>query len=193
VIALSMLIALTMWVGLGVIIWRWIYRRARLSRVTSVALGGLFFAAWMIGPILDEWLGSREFERLCLELPDTVFHGPISIGPGPFFDEAGAPRWKTDEQFAAIKREAGTWEKMIGTQRQIDGVTVRPMPITRSKTVYFGWSDKRPIVETFHLASPGGWLRRVTGWSDQSSYRCSSRGGFPDDRSMIRFAERNSQ
>lgn len=101
-IALVILLALGLWVGLGVWIWKHVLRRV-LADPVLLLLGTLLFAAvWLLAPWADEYLGQKEFARLCAAMPDTQFLGPVSVGEGPFFDAQGRPKWATRQEFDAI-------------------------------------------------------------------------------------------
>ena len=77
-IALVILLALGLWVGLGVWIWKHVLRRV-LADPVLLLLGTLLFAAvWLLAPWADEYLGQKEFARLCAAMPDTQFLGPDS-------------------------------------------------------------------------------------------------------------------
>jgi hypothetical protein len=90
--ALIILVVALVWARIGFVLWRWLIRprikSPRALYATTLALAGI----WLVGPVLDEILGAREFAQACREIPEVKFHGPVAIGTGAFFDEHGKPR-----------------------------------------------------------------------------------------------------
>jgi hypothetical protein len=154
-----------------------------LAAVTLIAA-----ALWFVGPVLDEILGARMFKRLCEEMQPIVFYGPVAVGPGGFFDESGNRRWRTVEEFSAIKRSTKEWERLFDVRQQKTSLTRWPVPIFELTTTDFEKSSGGPTVVSRFRGSEGGWIKQVTGWGRLAPYQCPSKGKFRDDETRIVFA-----
>jgi len=178
-----------------VLLWAWIgyllWKRLILQRIRSpykiTFLTALLVGIWFIGPAIDEILGARDFEQVCKEIPEVKFHGPVAVGPGAFFDELGNPKWRNSDEFSAIKRNTDVWEELFDDRQEWTELQKWPIPIFQSHSVYFVRSTGRPSVESYYRMSPGGWIKRVTGWSIQDPYQCPRKGHFPQDEARIAF------
>ncbi|HEX8011977.1 MAG TPA: hypothetical protein VF814_13740 [Casimicrobiaceae bacterium] len=188
--ALIILVVVILWAGLGFVLWKSLVRPHVRSRwvlvVTTLALAGI----WFIGPILDEILGAREFERACKEMREIKFYGPVPVGPGAFFDEQGNPRWKNVEEFSAIKRNTKAWYDLFDVREESTKLQTWPVPIFESRSTDFVKSSGQLVVESTYRASPGGWIKRATGWGSHAPYQCPSKGYFPKDQEFIVFKAR---
>jgi len=185
--ALIILAVVILWAGIGFVLWKSLIRPYIRSRwaliVTTLILAGI----WLVGPVLDEILGAREFERLCKEVPEVKFYGPVAIGPGVFFDEQGKPRWKNSDEFSTIKRSTTVWYDLFDERQEWTELRRWPMPIFQGHSVYFVKSTGQPSVESFYRTSPGGWIKRGIDWGVQAPYQCRRTGRFPADEERIVF------
>jgi hypothetical protein len=183
--ALIILVVALVWARIGFVLWRWLIRprikSPRALYATTLALAGI----WLVGPVLDEILGAREFAQACREIPEVKFHGPVAIGTGSFFDEHGKPRWKNDDEFSAIKRNTKDWYQIFDERQEWTQLRRWPMPIFQSRSIYFVKSTGQSSVDSYYRTSPGGWIKRVTGWGMQAPYQCPRRGVFPVDEARI--------
>ncbi len=111
---LIVLVVVGLWAGFG---W-WLWKHFIRPRIASQRLRFLAFlalaSAWFVLPVADEILGARAFERLCAEIPETKFHGPIAVGPGAFFDENGNRKWKNGDEFARIQMQTRGVGSVVG-------------------------------------------------------------------------------
>jgi hypothetical protein len=185
--ALIALAAIVIWAWFGALLWKRLIRPRFKSPVAIAIVTALLACIWLIGPVIDEILGAREFGRACQEMPKVKFHGPVVVGPGAFFDQLGNPRWKNSDEFSAIKRSTKVWDQLFDDRQEWTTLQKWPIPILQSRSVYFQRSTGRVSVESYYRTSPGGWLRRVTGWSVQAPYQCPSKGIFPVDEARIAF------
>jgi len=184
---LIVLIAVAAWAWIGHALWKRIVRpRVKAGPQRAVAL--LVLAViWFVGPVIDEILGAREFERLCTEMPAIIFHGPIPVGPGPFFDEIGRPKWSQKNDILAIKRNSKAWDELFGIRQEVVTISSWPIPIVETRTTDFARDSGKSVVDSFSRSSTGGWLKRVTGWGANAPYQCPSKGVYPNEQQLIVF------
>ncbi len=194
-IALVVIAVVCAWIFVGYLLWKRLIRsRIRLWPLRVVVLPVLA-AVWLIGPVTDEILGAREFEKLCKKMPEIKFHGPVPVGPGAFFEADGTPKWKdrnefgNSNEFSAIKRDTKEWDAIFGTRDEWRLLREWPMPIGESYSLYFDKRTGKPSVETYVRFSPGGWIKRGLGWGFHAPYQCSRKGSFPRDEELIVFAK----
>lgn len=183
--AVIALIVIAAWSWIGFLLWRRLIKPYTHSTILKSCVTLLLAAVWFVGPVLDEILGAREFDQLCREMPPIKFYGPVTVGPGVFFDEQGRPRWQNSDEFSNIRRKTNVWENEIFEKRS-EHKTIRrwPMTITELHTEYFDRSTHSVSLETFARYSNGGWLRSIIGLGD---YQCPSKGWFPPDEARIVF------
>jgi hypothetical protein len=186
-IGLIILIVVAVWAALGYVLWKVFVHRFVRSLWLKIPLTILLAAIWFVGPVLDEILGAREFDRLCAEIPAVKFHGPVAIGPGVLFNEQGNPRWKNADEFSAIKRNTKVFEQLFDQRQERTKLTVWPIPIFEARSTYFARATGQPVVESFHRGSAGGWIKRATGWGSHAPYQCHAKGNFPRDEQLIAF------
>ncbi len=121
------LVVLGLWAGFGWWLWKGFVR----SRLASPLVRGAAFlalaGAWFVLPVADEILGARAFERLCAEIPETKFHGPIAVGPGAFFDENGNRKWKNGDEFARIQIGTSDWNRLWESRTEETRIARWPM------------------------------------------------------------------
>jgi len=196
-IALVILLALGLWVGLGVWIWKHVLRRV-LADPVLLLLGTLLFAAvWLLAPWADEYLGQKEFARLCAAMPDTQFLGPVSVGEGPFFDAQGKPKWATRQEFDAIANGGVVYDPKKGSVTQFDQIFVRneenyriadwPVPVLEQKLTYSYKATGQVVLVSYWRGSPGGWLKRATGWGSHAPYQCGKKTLYPHESAWFKF------
>jgi hypothetical protein len=181
------MIVVAAWAVLGFAIWKRLVRPRIQSSGKLVVVTLALAVIWIVGPILDEILGARSFERACNEMPEVKFHGPLAIGPGAFFDEQGRPRWSNEDAFFAIKRNSKAWYDMFGVREEVIRVRSRPIPIFQSHSVDFAKASGDPIGESYFRISPGGWARRSLALGEYGPYQCPRKGRFPGDPEFIVF------
>ncbi|MBE7418535.1 MAG: hypothetical protein HS128_12460 [Ideonella sp.] len=186
--ALIILVAAALWLGLGYLIWRVTLARrisTGFARSTlAVALAGL----WLFAPWADEWLGAREFKRLCEEMPAVKFYGPVAVGSGLFFDEQGRRRVWTQSEIEAGKspfpkgdtklayeegrRFEEAWTREFERTQRRQSIRSWPIPVLREVTTYVQISTGKVVREDYWLGSPGGWIKRISGWGSHAPYSC---------------------
>lgn len=184
---LLILIVAALWAALGFALWKRLIRLHIRSSGKLIVVSMVLATIWFVGPVLDEILGAKSFERACAEMPGLKFHGPLAIGPGEFFDEQGTPRWTNAEEFSAIKRNSKAWYDLFDDRQEWIELSNWPMPIYQSHSIYFAKSTGMPMVESYHRTSPGGWIKRVLQWGIQAPYQCIGSGQFPADEERIVF------
>jgi hypothetical protein len=190
-IALVVLGVTLLWGFLGVWVW-WRFLNRRLSsplmRISALIL---FMTVWLVAPALDEILGAREFEQLCREMPEKKFYGPVPVGPGPYFDRNGAPKWENDRDFSLIRLDPKgrkAWDEVISwINDDWRLLTHWPMPIGELHTVIVDRRNDKPVAEAYARYSPGGWIKRGLGWGNHAVYQCPSKGQWPHDATWIYF------
>lgn len=185
--AIVILTALATWVVLGYVLWRLLIVRHATSNVSRMALTILFAFVWLIGPFVDEFLGAHEFKRLCDELPPVKFNGPVSVGPGPFYNEDGVPKWKNSDEFSAILRRTNVWSELFETHESRSLISQYPIPVYEYRIKHRVKAEGWISVESASRFSPGGWIKRITGWGTHAPYQCPFKGPFPRDEQRIQF------
>ncbi len=188
-IALTALIVIACWGLLGLGLWRVLVKPRIRSENLTILLGVLLAIVWFVGPVFDEILGARQFDKLCREMPPYKFYGPVAVGSGPFFDGQGRPKWKNGDEFYAIRRDTDVWEKEI-FERRTERRVIRkwPMPIVKTYSILVDRATGNPSYECVSINSKGGWLRKLIGIG---SYQCTCKGQFVHDQEMIFFKTNN--
>ena len=194
---LILLAALGLWLGLGALIWKLVLRRV-LVKPLSLLVGTLLLAAvWLLGPWADEYLGQKEFTRLCAAMPDTQFLGPVSVGEGPFFDAQGRPKWATKDEWRNL-RQGGViyvpkkgnvtrWNQMFAQTEENHRIADWPVPVLEQKITYSYRATGQVVLVSHWRGSPGGWLKRVSGWGSHAPYQCGRKTRYPDESEWIKF------
>lgn len=186
--ALVVLAAVGVWLYLGYLIWRLAVARLIKNGATRAALGVTLAVLWLAAPWVDEWLGAREFKRLCDEMPEVKFYGPVAVGPGPFYNEDGSPKWQTKQQFYEISHPL--WGTLFSDKEQLD--KVRSLPVTVfERRIVRRYQPTGQVVEVFiERLSPGGWIKRATGWASHAPYQCPWKSYVVrEDRDYITFSK----
>lgn len=181
------LVVLGVWAGFGWWLWKG-FVRSRLA--SPLARGVAFLAlagAWFVLPVADEILGARAFERLCAEIPETKFHGPIAVGPGAFFDENGNRKWKNGDEFARIQIQTSEWDELSTWRTEEMRIARWPMIVFQAHSFRIENATGRVISESYLRVSAGGWLRRHIGRGQLGGYQCDSPGRLPSYEDSIRF------
>lgn len=179
-------------IGLWAVVGRWVWRdfvRRHVPEQRARAAGIAFAVAWYVVPVGDEILGAYHFKHLCAEIPPTRYYGPIAVGPGAFFDEQGNPRWKTADEFFAIRRKSNDWDRIWDRRTERTVIARWPMKVIQTRNVYHDKSTGRLVIESYYRGSVGGLLKRFVGGGFTSGYSCYSKGVFPKDEQTIVFAE----
>jgi hypothetical protein len=188
--AIVLLLVVVLWAWLGYFFWRRLVRPHFDSWAPLATITGILAVLWFIGPVLDEILGAREFSRLCDEMEPVKFYGPVVIGPGVFFDETGNQKWKTDDEYGAIRRGSKEWEKIIDVRQETTVLKRWPIPILEGKATYFERATNGPVVVSRILGSAGGWIRRAVAPGQIGNYQCPSKGTMPHDSTWFISAEK---
>lgn len=183
-------LALTgVWLWLGRAIWRMTLARLIVNAFVRRGLGLALAAVWLAAPWADEWLGAREFERLCDAMPEVKFHGPVSVGAGSFFDEQGRRLLWTQREIEAglspfptgdVKLAYAEGRKFesameLEFKRTTTSRRVRdwPVPVIEDVTTHVHVATGKVTREDHWLGSPGGWIKRLFGWGSHAPYSCS--------------------
>jgi hypothetical protein len=177
-------------IGLWGLIGRWVWKNFVAPRVPAARtrLAGVAFAlAWFVVPVGDEILGAIEFRRLCEAIPPTVFHGPIAMGPGAFFDEQGNRKWRSEEEFSAIRRDSEEWRRIWDSTSERVNMVRWPMEIIQIRNAYMERATGRVVIESYFRGSGGGWLNEALRGDIISGYSCQSKGAWPRDQDTIVF------
>lgn len=200
-IALLLLLAMGLWVGLGFLIWKFVLRRV-LVKPLSLLVGTVFFAAvWLLGPWADEYLGQKEFARLCAAMPDTQFLGPVSVGEGPFFDAQGQPKWTNRKEFEAIAHggvasarvgllgmpNVTQWDQLFTRTEENYRIANWPVPVLEQRLTYRYKTTGQTVLVSHWRGSPGGWLNRASSWGSHAPYQCGKKTPYPHEIEWIKF------
>ncbi|MDQ8020533.1 MAG: hypothetical protein REI94_01740 [Moraxellaceae bacterium] len=199
-IALVVLVVMAVWMLLGYLVFsKAIHPRIRHWKGRE-AIAVLLCAAWLAAPFLDEIIGAQDFKRLCREMPETKFYGPVPVGPGAFFDEKGNPirlpetKGKPAPEEVAKRRElrerqSREWDDIIDSPpSQWRLLQNGPIPIGESVDVYIHIATGKPVLETYSRYSPGGFIKRGLGWGSHAPYQCPSKGYFPKREEWMVFS-----
>jgi hypothetical protein len=187
--ALLILAVGAMWLGIGWAIWRGLIRRTIGRPLVRVPALVAFLAVWMIGPWVDEILGAREFERLCSEMPPRRFTGPVAVGPGEFFTEGGLRKWKDENDFGRLwNRDA--WKAIFSRRDEHQFLARSPVPVVEDRWQIIERESGRVVYESRARYSPGGWIKRTTGWGSHAPYQCPPRGNAPREDQWLIFKRR---
>ncbi len=190
-IALVVLCVVFLWGLLGVWVWRRFLNSQFSAMSVKVSVFILFMCAWLVTPVLDEILGAREFERLCREMPEKKFYGPVPVGPGLFFEQSGAPKWSNDTDFSLIRLDSEgrkAWDDLIDWNNDDYRLLTRwPMPIGELHTIIVDRRNGKSVAEAYARYSPGGWIKRGLDWGSHAPYQCPSKGRWPHDATWIFF------
>jgi hypothetical protein len=185
--ALILLGVMAIWVALGWLLWKALFQRRVRGKAARNALAAAFLAAWGIAPWADEILGAMQFDRACAAIQPIKFSGPVSVGAGPFFDEAGRPKWRTGDEFSSIYQRTRAFDQLFEQRDAITQLARWPIPITLRRNQYFVRSTGAQLIEDTSLTSPGGWLKRNSGWGTHAPYQCPAKGGFVPEEQWIKF------
>jgi hypothetical protein len=185
--ALILLGLIGTWIAIGWAIWTLLFQQRIQRRSVRLVLAAAFLVAWSVAPWLDEMLGAVQFERACAAMPPVKFMGPVSIGAGPFFDEAGRPKWRTRDEFSSIYQSTRAFDKLFEQRDEVALVAHWPIPIEQRRNQYFVRSTGALLIESISLTSRGGWLKRSSGWGTHAPYQCPPKGGFVPREQWIKF------
>lgn len=184
--AVILFVLVSAWLALGYLIWRVTFALAMADSLLRKSLGLALAVVWLVAPWADEWLGAHEFKRLCDEMPEVKFYGPVAVGPGPFYNEDGSPKWQTRQQFHEISHSL--WTQLFSDKEEFEKIRSLPVPIAERRIVR-RYQPTGAVVEVFtERLSPGGWIRRATGWGSHAPYQCPWKGYVVrEDRDYITF------
>lgn len=201
-IGLVVIASIVAWILLGYFLWLKLIRPRIHSWLARAVILLLLAAVWLIAPVADEILGAREFEKLCKEMPEIKFHGPVPVGPGAFFDEEGKPKRLDDNKPKVItpeeavkrgefiERQSQEWDRIIHhPPSEWRLLREWPMLIGESYSLYIDKKTGNASLETYARYSPGGWIKRGLGWGSNAPYQCPSKGYFPRREEWIFFAK----
>ena len=181
------LIVVALWAAIGFTLWKRLVRPHIQSSGRLIVATLALATIWFVGPVLDEILGAREFERTCSEIPENKFYGPVALGSGEFFDETGARRWNGIEELLAIIRSSKTWDQLFGNRETTIRLRTWPIPMMQNTSTEFERKTGKPIVAHFYRSSPGGWIKRQLDWGMHAPYQCPSRSYVPNYDGWIVF------
>ncbi|MEC5397830.1 hypothetical protein [Uliginosibacterium sp. H1] len=199
-IALVVLVAMAVWMLLGYLIFSKAIHPLIRHWKGREAVAVLLCPIWLTAPFLDEIIGAQDFKRLCREMPEIKFYGPVPVGPGAFFDERGNPirlpeirRKLTSEEIAMrgelIERQSRAWDDIIDSpQSQWRLLQKWPIPIGESRRVYTHVATGKPVLEAYSRYSSGGFIKRALGWGSHAPYQCPRKGYFPKDEEWMVFS-----
>jgi len=185
--ALILLGVMAIWVALGWLLWKVLLQKRLHGKAARSVFAAAFLVAWGIAPWVDEILGAAQFDRACAAMQPIKFNGPVSIGAGPFFDEAGRPKWRTGDEFSSIYQRTRAFEQLFEEREEVTRISRWPIPIKLRRNHYFVRSTGAPLIEATSLTSPGGWLKRSSGWGTHAPYQCPPKGGFVREEQWIKF------
>ncbi|MFR0690384.1 hypothetical protein ACLUTX_13370 [Enterobacterales bacterium AE_CKDN230030158-1A_HGKHYDSX7] len=184
-IGVILVFAVAVWGWLGNKIWGIICNRYNLQ--VSFLIKSLLLAIWVLLPFADHVIGYLYFEKMCSDLPEIKFYGPVKVGAGEFFDRYGNPKWKNNVELAELTRKGKEWGSIFGIEAKDYIVASYPAPIYRRDTRKFDVRDYALLMEWSSLTSPGGWIARVTGLGSNAPYQCPRKGVAPQEKDMIIF------
>lgn len=164
--AVIVLLVVGAWFWLGFSIWKWLFAKRIAPGPLRTSVGVALAALWMLAPWIDEIAGARQFAKLCEEMPEVKFYGPVAVGPGPFFNEDGSPKWTTDAELGKLMQPE--WSSLFRGLEELEEIRSLPFPIFERRTIrYFVRTGSTTEVLTERL-SPGGWIKRATGWGSHA-------------------------
>lgn len=175
-------------IGFWAVVGRWAWKnfvRPHVSAPRAGLAGFAFAVAWFVLPVGDEILGSFRFRQLCREIPPTRYYGPIAVGPGAFFDQHGNRKWKSSDEFYAIRRETNEWARIWDYTSERTILVRWPMEIVQVRDQYWDKATGRLVVESYFRGSGGGWLNDAV--DVQAGYSCWSKGDRPKDEEVLVF------
>jgi hypothetical protein len=162
------------WFGVGWGIWRLLTLLLGGPAARSVWVRGLLVAAWLIAPWGDEIAGRIVFSQLCEAMPAPEWYGPVSVGPGRFFDANGnrivwsfsevmegkSPHDPKDPMAPGREHEKlnKAWDAEFKLTKSTRLLRSWPTPIGEwiSTTSHLPTGK---VVRRWHsLGSPGGWI-----------------------------------
>ena len=183
------------WLLLGYLIWLAAIARFVKSQSARVSLGLALVAIWSVAPWADEWIGAREFKRLCDELPEVTFSGP--------FDESGARKLWTQREiedgespfptgdiklaYAEGRRFSEAWQREFRRTTAPQRVRDWPIPVLHETTTYTHAASRKVVLDSQWIGSPGGWMRRLSGWGNQAPHSCAKQSKPYPEASWIAF------
>lgn len=191
------------WLGVGYLVWRLTIARFAKSAFIRVVLGSALAAAWLAAPWVDEWLGAREFKRLCDEMPEVKFLGPVSVGVGPFFDEHGrrllwtqreieqghSPFPTGDIKLAYLegRKFYAAWQREFKSAEHTQRIREWPIPVVEGTVSYVHGSAAQLVLVSHSRVSAGGWIKRITGWGAHAPYQCAKKTAWPQESDWIKY------
>lgn len=201
--ALVLLLTIGLWFGLGWLIWRSIISHRVSGTTVRIPLGIVLAGIWLVAPWGDEWLGAREFKRLCHEMPEVKFYGPVAVGAGAFYDSQGQRRlWayrevldgkspfpNGDFKLASVegRKFDNAWELEFKRATLSQRIQNWPIPVSEEVTTYVHAATGKLVREDRWLGSPGGWIKRLSGWGDHAPYSCAKQGTSYPNEVWIKF------
>lgn len=186
-IALMILIVFGIWCVIGWNVCGSLVVRRVQRPLLRWSLIPVFWIVWFVGPIADEIIGGRIFDAECARLPEKKFFGPVHIGAGAFFDEAGAPRWNNEREFTNIRIKTREWNRIFRWDDMEIQTMTFPVVIRRRETTLYHVASNAPVLTGTSLWSSGGWIDRTLKPVLPSNWTCLSPGHWPDDRKLIIF------
>lgn len=201
--AVVLLVVCGVWLWIGRFLWRHTLQKASVNSATRLLLGLVVGVAWVAMPFADEWFGARDFRRLCDEMPEAAFSGPVSVGPGLFFDDKGnrllwgqeeieagsSPLPKNDIKLAYAEgtKFQDAWRTEFRSTTQSRRIQDWPIPVLEETVTYVQSRTGRVVLISHWRGSPGGWIKRAIGWGSHSPYQCSKNSTWPHEWAWIAY------
>jgi len=184
-IALVLFVALLVWGAIGLWLWRTAVARVVSVRSARLILIVPFGATWFMAPVADELVGSRTFDEICRSEQRLEFHGPVSVGSGLLFDESGRPKWSTARQLQEMP--IAQWSAVIVRSNEQIVLTEWPIPVVDQVTTHRSAGTGQLVAVAHYITSPGGWIRRLTGWGAHAPLACDVPVRYPPREKWIKF------
>lgn len=173
------------WLLLGQLVWRWLIKSYLIGKPFYSYAKAIFLAIWLIGPVFDEIVGSYQFDKACKEHQGYIFNGPVSVGAGRFYDDTGNPHWKNNEDLEKIP--IAEWWGIFNRSETRSIIRSKIMLIIEVRIVYKHQPSGVEILTVREIISPGGWLRKSSGWGSHSPYTCDMSIYYPPRSNWIKF------
>lgn len=186
-IGLVLLLAGAAWLAAGLLVWRLLVAKRIKKPVIRHVFTVAFAAVWLVAPWIDEILGVEKFKQLCSEMPESEYYGPVIVGPGNFFDEQGRRKWKDRDEFVLSVWNKRNWNAIFEVKEEYEVLERWPILIAESRTLTTERGTDRLIYKWRSRYSPGGWIKRGTGWGSHAPYQCPGRGTTPEVDQWIVF------
>jgi hypothetical protein len=140
----------------------------RLARWPKVVWGkiAVFLIAWtvlLVGPLVDEIVGTRQFESYCKAAENVRFSGTITTGADLYTPEG---HWRLADPFPLANYDELTKLVRLADSRvRWDHGTSIPVPamapMWQRHTHIYDAHTNRPVADWVSYSYRGGWLSRI--------------------------------